>query len=1709
MWQAALHLGFKGGHVLEPAAGIGHFIGLIPEELKSKSYFHSVECDSISARILAQLYPDANNQQSYFEYASLKNNSMDLIISNVPFLENPHRDPKYDKMHVHDYFFNRAMDLLKPGAVMMAISTSGSLDSYRSRKSRQLLSKKADMVGAFRLPSDAFKKNAGAEVTTDIIILRKKDLNRFQGHDFIRIKEIAGSEQVCGTLTNEEGEEENIYKSIEVNEYYINHPDMMLGQMHLGKGRFADSLEQSLIPTHEDLGLALKEAIVKLPANLMNSVTIDFEEKALIADEETKSYSFLIDESGHVVQKIEGFLERIDGFESPVMKKRAADFIELRELSIAAVNAQVNPNLSDSEVESHRLKLCKKFSAFEKRHGSPWNGNIQRQFRTDPEFALILSLQESTAVIEDGKIKNIQKATGLLKGRTAWPLRLPENAESVKDAFYISLAYKGKIDLAYIAGLCGESEADSKKTIINDGLAFFDPESGLLTDRAQYLSGNVRTKLEIAQAFLSENPEYEINIDALKEVQPQAIGIDSINFRLGSQWIDEEVLNKWSKNRLSGNLRFRYSDSEHKWYISGSCIDDPQLSSNRVSTKRLIEVTLSLRNIEVFDVIMDDGKERRVLNERETAYALEKQTVLKENFVDFVKNTPETYKKVEEDYNLVFNSFAPKKYAVPPIKYFPGATQVIEGRDYQKSAIVRAVNEPVLLAHAVGAGKTFEMITAVMEKKRLGIARKSMIVVQNATVAQFATFTKTLYPNARVLAPLSKTEYAAKKRQLFLSRIASNDWDAVIIPQSFFNLIKDDPEFVKEYYEERIEEYKAAKAESDDKITVRNMEKAIERFQAIADSYIHEKGDETLNFSQLGVDCLVLDEAHEYKKVGIATAMGAVKGLDTGVSQRAQRAYMKIRYIRQKSNGQNIILATGTPITNTLAELYTMIRLTNEKTLEAYGIYEFDQFAAVFTEAVTAPELTATNKLKMVTRLSKFINQPELIRMFRSSADVITGSQLSQQKGVEKPEIIGGRPQAVVIPRGPWLGQYIAALQKELEEFENMSGKQRKENCHIPLTVMSRARKAAIDPRLLGQVIGMTSPPDDPDSKTNTVIKNILKIASETDDLNGTQMVFSDLFQSPGGHFNLFEDMKAKLIEAGMPEEQVVIIHDYSTDVKRERLFADMNAGRVRVLLGTTDRMGVGVNAQERMKAMHHMDAPWMPMQMEQRIGRIARHGNIYAHNGGVYVQTYGVEKTMDAAIFQKILTKQKFIEAILEGKVNERVIEDESSDMALSAQEFTALFSGNPDVMRKFELESEIKTLRIQKDSWRQQMRTSRNQLEALSEKIKGLEELLPLASEKLKDLQALVKTFESGRQLEINGQLIADDKVKETLNSFAKTHLNKTALMASRSNKSEFILDIPDSLKINGRRVFLKAEVAMNLSGQAVSFQIHYDCENSYPLNIAGQVASGFGVLSSFKQALTYKPQEFYTELESKLKNARPNKLSTEDFLNKPFRREQELMAKESELASLVLDSDTNKQTAEEEMQSTLSPFKTWIQEQNIAQLAQATEMDGEQEEMLLAFKELDRDEIPLNILWKLADIVKEENIVFLNEEIECQQVDTGLLQAYKRATDAYESLKGEVTLKAHESSQVNTESVANEILQEVQLLSQAMHGLCNGESKTWDHCKAKWLDEAFVPALDGQFTDAIKPDYVKNLIRKYNIKLASAQAELSSATAVKIKM
>ncbi|NQZ58211.1 MAG: DEAD/DEAH box helicase family protein, partial [Lentisphaeraceae bacterium] len=838
-------------------------------------------------------------------------------------------------------------------------------------------------------------------------------------------------------------------------------------------------------------------------------------------------------------------------------------------------------------------------------------------------------------------------------------------------------------------------------------------------------------------------------------------------------------------------------------------------------------------------------------------------------------------------------------------------------REYQGRSVARGVHEPVLLAHAVGSGKTVEMITIAMEKKRLGIASKSMIVVQNATVSQFAAAFKSQYPAAKVLAPLNKSEYAAKNRQLFLSRIASNDWDAIIIPQSFFNLIKDDEHTVEQFYNETINELKEAQFFSEDKRTVRQLQKEIDRQEATKDLYLKEKSDDTLNFAQLGVDCLILDEAHEYKKVGLATKMDAVKGLDTAVSKRAQRAYMKIRKVRELSNNRNVILATGTPITNTLAELYTMLRLTNEKTLSGYGINKFDEFASSFTETVTAPELTATNKLKMVTRLAQFVNQPQLIQMFRQSADVITTKKLNQNKEVHKPEIIGGRPQAVVIERSKWLADYMTLLQEELEEFENMDGKEKRENSHIPLTVTSRARKAAVDPRLLGSIEEMPQYINDANSKTSTVVKEILRIADETDDLNGTQMVFSDLFQSPDGRFNLFQEMKRNLISGGMAEEDIAIIHDYKTDASKEKLFDDVNAGRVRVLFGTTAKMGIGVNAQERMKALHLCDVPWTPHFVEQRNGRILRHGNIYADNGGVYIQNYGVEKTMDAVIYQKILTKQKFIESVLEGEINDVSIEDTTTEMQMSAQELTALFSGNSDVLLKFKLDSEIKILQQQKSSWGRQMQSNRRNLETVSGLIERNEDLLSQAKSKLKDLDAYSHSISHSRKVEIDGKAINDDELKPTLDDFFKEQLvsAQRAAVSRKKDVKEFMVDVP-GIKINDREIDVAIKIPIDwTSNKPLPGIIRYEMLSAGPFIISGEVTSGFGMFNSFKKNIALTPTAYIREKTNSLEKQYQRKKTMEEFLTKPFRQEEELQEKLKELDSIVVVEEVEVESSEGE--------------------------------------------------------------------------------------------------------------------------------------------------------------------------------------------------
>ncbi|NQZ55851.1 MAG: N-6 DNA methylase [Lentisphaeraceae bacterium] len=735
MWTAARHLGFKGGNYLEPAGGIGHFIGLMPEDLAQKSRLHTVECDSVSSRIMAKLYPDAQNQAAFFEDAVLKNNNMDLIISNVPFLENPHRDPRYKKMHLHDYFFNRGIDVLKPGGVMIAITTSGSLDSSRSAESRRLLFEKADLVGAIRLPSDAFKKNSGAEVTTDILILRKKEQMESKGEDFRLVNKYTRSENISQKIL---GEREEIGLQIEdisermkgsdnlvelnremndslaelkdtdlfINEYFTRHPEMMLGELSLKRGRFGNRQEQSLVSTG-DLQEALQKAFAQLPENILGKSAVQDATQAFnstIADSSVKSYSFQI-QDGVVVQNIDGYMVKVEGFKSPNMLKRAQDFIALRTAVIRTVNAQVNPDLDDSKVEDIRLALVEEFEDFEAKHGSPWKPAIQRQFRTDPEFPLVLSLQDQSTIIDNGKLRTVFEPTGLLIKRTAYALKEPSEAESLEDAYQISFAYKGAINIAYIARLLNKEEAEVKTEIIEKELAYIDPISGMIVDKAEYLSGNVRQKLEEAQNFLDVHPELKLNIEALQQAMPEEVGIDRIRFQLGSTWLPEKILNNWAVDKLPSKVEFSYNSTIGEWKLDGYVGNDPSYSTDRVDTEAILKASLNLRTVKVYDDIEGpNGSNKRVLNQKETAFALEKQKALGQSFVDFVKDSPEEYKKVEIEFNKTFNSFIVKEYQAPAIKFFPGASHSMVLREYQGRSVARGVHEPVLLAHAVGSG---------------------------------------------------------------------------------------------------------------------------------------------------------------------------------------------------------------------------------------------------------------------------------------------------------------------------------------------------------------------------------------------------------------------------------------------------------------------------------------------------------------------------------------------------------------------------------------------------------------------------------------------------------------------------------------------------------------------------------------------------------------------------------------------------------------------------------------------------------------------------------------------------------------------------------------------------------------------------------------------------------------------------------------------
>lgn len=1326
MWKMAEHLGFRGGRILEPSAGTGLFFGLMPEEISQKSSLVGVELDEVTGKILKYLYPDADIQITGFEKSKrLGDNSVDLVISNVPFGDFQVFDkirPQYSKQSIHNYFFSRAIDTVRPGGLVMQITSHFTLDSGSAARLREEWGRKADLVAAVRLPGTAFEKNAGTEVTTDIIVLRKKsDSDFFLGQPFRNL----------AAVETRQGE-------TQVNEYFVAHPEMVLGE-HSLSGSMYGSNEYTLLPKkNEPLQDGLNRIVENLPADVygVDAASAPVAEHSGKEAQEGAKEGSLVEDGGSVYVVADGRLEKPEWAEKPHQVEQAKAYIGVKDTALQLISA-MNVDDGNERVIGLQKNLNEKYDAYVKKFG-PINKFGNKFLEDDIEFPTMAALEHVTEItvqktvksgpqkgtIQPAKERQISKAD-IFSKRTIFPFHAPAHADSVEDAIKISRIYKNKIDLPYIASLLGMNTEQARKALLETVEVFENPESGLLEPRDVYLSGNVREKLHRAEAAAEENPAYTNNVAALREVQPERIGIDSIYVTIGSSWLPPHVYEGFLKHigvRAVKITRTRLPGDEGgtTWDVQGTGFSAD--AKNKWGTERalvtdIVEDCLNLKRVVVMDTFREGGKTRSVRNDAETMAAQEKQRLLQEEFSRWVKGS-EFVQEIEDIYNETFNGSVVRHFDVPDIKHYPGASHSIELRDNQKRGVSRALQESCLLAHGVGSGKTMLQITLAMEMRRLGTAKKPWIVVQGATLAQFAASFKALYPGARILAPTEEQRNAKNRRRL-LARIASGDWDAVITPHGFFNGVSVSPETETRFISEQISEYEdmLEGMDKEQRITRKQIEKKIERLKLRLEKLADTRKDENIYFDDLGIDALIIDEAHAYKRGQFVTKMDNVKGLDRDSSQRSMQLLMKARMVQAKTGGKNVVLATGTPISNTLTEMWTMFRYTRPDLLKQFGVEQFDDFATTFAATSVTQEETATGEWKDVERFNKYVNGPELLTLWRLGADVAITEDLTSIKNM--PKLKGGKIHEVAVERSGALSNYIEALRQERIAWDRLTGKEKREKSYVPLTIYGRAKQAAIDLRLVDSTLE-----DEPNSKANTAVRNIFERWEKYKDSSATQIVFSDTFQSRDKSFNLFKDIKGKLIQRGIPAKEIAIIHDYKTDEARKKLFDSVVEGEVRVLMGTTEKLGVGVNVQDRLVTAHHLDAPQRPMDFEQRNGRIRRPGNMFQE---VEILTYGTKNTLDSVTFQQLISKQKFINQLLRGNVSDRSFENPFDATQATFEDMMAAFSGNPLAKEKMQLTAEVRRLKAQLASHNSQISNQRSKLRSMRARLEQQRGLLP----------------------------------------------------------------------------------------------------------------------------------------------------------------------------------------------------------------------------------------------------------------------------------------------------------------------------------------------------------------------------------------------
>ena len=1511
IYRTLQRMGFTKGNLLEPSMGIGNFFGMLPETMR-ESHLYGVELDSLTGRIARLLYPKANITGDGYEKTAFPNDFFDAAVGNVPFGQYKVADKKYDKYNflIHDYFFGKTLDQVRPGGVIAFITSKGTMDK-ENPKVRKYIAQRAELLGAVRLPNTAFKANAGTEVTSDILFLQKRDRIVDIEPDWVHLSQ-----------------DEN---GIAMNSYFVEHPEMVVGSMEMVSGPYG--MESTCVP---DDSIPFEEQLQKSLSFIEGSYEeIELEElneeltaEVIPAVPEVKNFSYaLIDD--RLYYRENSLMRPVEAFEG--MIERIKGMVAIRDCTRELIRLQLE-DYPDEQIHSRQKQLNDLYDSFAKDYGRIFSKTNKRAFHQDSSYCLICSLEKQD---EEG---NFLGKADMFTKRTIKKAEVVNSVDTASEALAVSLAEKAAIDFEYMSELSGKD----KDTLIDEltGIIFKNPLSEEWETADAYLSGNVRNKLEAAETFAKNEPMYAVNVEALKRVQPRELDASEIEVRIGATWIEPRFIEDFMREVFETPehllnrdvIKIQYSDVTGQWNVKGKNADfgnalvNMTYGTSRRNAYQILEDSLNLKDSRVYDTVIEDGKEKRVLNKKETTIAAQKQDAMREAFRDWVFRDMDRRNELVSKYNVLFNSTRPREYDGSHLK-FPGMTPDIELKGYQKNAVAHVLyGNNTLLAHCVGAGKTFEMVAAAMESKRLGLCQKSLFVVPNHLTEQWASDFLRLYPGANILAA-TKKDFQPANRKKFCSRIATGDYDAVIIGHSQFEKIPLSAERQTAIIERQIAEITQSieeiKAEQGERYTIKQMEKMRKTLQTRLDKLNDtSRKDDVVTFEQLGVDRLFVDESHYYKNLFLHTKMRNVAGIAQSEAQKSSDMFAKCQYLDELTGGKGITFATGTPISNSMTELYTNMRYLQYDTLQRMGLGHFDSWASSFGETQTAIELAPEGTgYRAKTRFAKFYNLPELIALFKECADIQTPDMLNLP--IPKAEY-----ENVVLQPSEHQKEMVASLAGRAEAVRDRRVEPHEDNM---LKITNDGRKLALDQRLINPLL-----PDEEHSKVNALVQKAYEIWDRTKADKSAQLIFCDLSTpkivgkttaADGEKIveaevfdDVYHDIKRKLMNRGVPEEEIAFIHEANTELRKTELFGKVRSGQVRFLIGSTQKMGAGTNVQDRLVALHHLDVPWRPSDIEQQEGRILRQGN---RNDTVSIFRYVTEGTFDSYSWQVIENKQKFISQIMTSKSPVRSCED-VDEAALTYAEVKALATGNPYIKEKMDLDIQVSRLKLMKANhtsqiYRLEDNIAKNypkQIEILQERIRGFQT----------DMETVQKNLPADKDnfsMKVGNRIFTDKKEAGTA----------ILAMCQEMDSLQQMVEI-------GEYAGMKMKVTFDSFNRKFVMSLKGELSHNFELG-----SDAFGNITRLHNVLGGMAGEL-SEAETKLNNVAHQLETAKIEVQKPFPAEEELKEKMERLAELdaLLNMDEKGETQVLENEPTVTPLGEWLLEHLLPEFMEEYEMTEE---------------------------------------------------------------------------------------------------------------------------------------------------------------------